>query len=62
MENLLFVAEERLPSPDSVRLLYHVTGGQVKHNPCPLPAVVRLRFVGPDHPSCHPFGCAQGKL
>ena len=35
MENLLFATEERLPSPDSVRSLYHVAGGQVKHNPLP---------------------------
>lgn len=37
MENLLFATEERLLSPDSVRLLYHVAGGQVKHNPYPYP-------------------------
>jgi len=33
VENLLFATEERLLSPDSVRLLYHESGGQVKHNP-----------------------------
>jgi hypothetical protein len=33
VENFLFVTEERLPPPNSVLLLYHVPGGQVKHNP-----------------------------
>ena len=37
VENLLFATEERWLSPDSVRLLYHVTGGKSStiHAPCP---------------------------